>query len=429
MIKNKPVIGILPTYNLVNDANDPYQDRASFVRMYEEKIYECGGIPIGLLHQNMYDYLPLCDGYLWPGGSKVWPDFFLVLEDALKYKKPVLGVCLGLQAIGTFFNLKEAKEKHPEKSLEEVKQFLKDTDHYLKQLEDASLHNHYVTKDVETQEAARHLIQLKKDTLFYEIMGQEKVNVVSLHSFILPYASHDVTVSATSEDGVIEAIEYIKDGAQILGVQYHPELESSSELFSWLVDASYQKTMFLVNKQNPIPDSYSPNISLYQSEYPRCGEESNLSESVMYSGVQVRDFMWSRGFYIDVESAYRRTEMQRQIYEDNRAKYGEEHASIFVARPGYSEHETGLAIDVCMKIGEEWINEFDERLHACYQLLHQVCANYGFILRYPKGKEEITGYHYEPWHLRYLGSSRIASDIMKRKLTLEEYYQERFKNI
>ena len=120
MIKNKPVIGILPTYNLVNDANDPYQDQASFVRMYEEKIYECGGIPIGLLHQNMYDYLPLCDGYLWPGGSKVWPDFFPVLEDALKYKKPVLGVCLGLQAIGTFFNLKEAKEKHPEKSLEEA---------------------------------------------------------------------------------------------------------------------------------------------------------------------------------------------------------------------------------------------------------------------------------------------------------------------
>ena len=132
----------------------------------------------------------------------------------------------------------------------------------------------------------------------------------------------DVTVSATSEDGVIEAIEYIKDGAQILGVQYHPELESSSELFSWLVVASYQKTMFLVNKQNPIPDSYSPNISLYQSEYPRCGEESNLSESVMYSWIQLRDFMRSRGFYIDVESAYRSTEMQRQIYEDNKAKYG-----------------------------------------------------------------------------------------------------------
>lgn len=57
MIRNKPVIGILPTYNLTNEANDPYQDRASFVLMYEEKIVKCGGIPIGLLDQNMEDYL------------------------------------------------------------------------------------------------------------------------------------------------------------------------------------------------------------------------------------------------------------------------------------------------------------------------------------------------------------------------------------
>lgn len=428
MIKNKPVIGILPTYNLANEANDPYQDRASFVRMYEEKIYECGGIAVGLLHQNIEDYLPLCDGYLWPGGLKIWSDFFVVLEDAIKYKKPVLGVCLGLQAIGTFFNLKEAKENHPEKSLEEVKQFLKDTDHYLKQLDDPSLHNHNVTKDMETQEAARHPILLNKDTLFYKIMGQEKLNVISLHSFILPYVCHDVTISATSADGVIEAIEYTKDEAQILGVQYHPELESSSELFLWLVDASYKKTMLLVNKQHPVFEHYSPNILVYHSEYPECCNDGNIREEAMDSWIQLRDYMRNQGFYIDVESAYRSTALQKEIYEENKAKYGEEHASRFVARPGYSEHETGLAIDICMKVGSEWIHEFDERFCDCYQLLHQVCADYGFVLRYPEGKEEITGYHYEPWHLRYIGSFRIAQDIMKRKLTLEEYYQENFKN-
>ena len=425
MIKNKPVIGILPTYNLINETNDPYLDQASFIRMYEKKIYECGGIPIGLLHQNMEEYLSLCDGYLWPGGSKVWPDFFLVLEDALKKKKPILGVCLGLQAMGTFFNLREEKENHPEKSLEELKQFLKDTDHYLKQLEDDSYHNHYVTKDVESQMAARHPIHLKKDTLFYKIMGQEQLDVVSLHSFILPCAAKDVCVSATSEDGVIEAIEYTKDGAQILGVQYHPELESTSELFSWLVDASYQKTMLLVNKENRVPDTYSPNIIVYQSEYPECCNDGNIAEEAMYSWLQLRDFMRKEGFYIDVESAYRSTGLQRQIYEDNVAKYGQEHANIFVARPGYSEHETGLAIDICMKLGDKWINEFDEGFQACYETLHKVCAEYGFILRYPEGKEEITGYHYEPWHLRYLGPVRVAKDIMQRKLTLEEYYQER----
>ena len=425
MIKNKPVIGIIPTYNLVNEDNDPYQDRASFVRMYEEKIYECGGIPIGLLHQNVEDYLPLCDGYVWPGGPKIWPDFFPVLEDAIKHKKPVLGVCLGLQAIGSAFNLKEEKEKHPEKSFEAIKQLLKDTDHYLKKLEDPSLHSHYVTKEIATQDAARHVIQLKKETLFYKIMRQNELNVVSLHSFILPYVAKDVVVSAISEDNVIEAIEYTKDGAQILGVQYHPELENTSELFDWLVDACYHKTMFLVNKQNPIPKDYESRIMMYHSEYPRCGEESNLSECAMDSWIRLRDFMRSKGFYIDVESAYRSSEMQREIYENSKNTYGEEHANIFVARPGYSEHETGLAIDICMKLDDKWINEFDEGLNDCYKLLHRVCADYGFILRYPEGKEDITGYHYEPWHLRYLGSLRISRDIMMRKLTLEEYYQEK----
>ena len=84
MIKNKPVIGILPTYNLVNDANDPYQDRASLVGRYEEKIYERGGIAVGLLHQMMYDYWPLSLGFFWWDCPKVWSDFVLVLACAIK---------------------------------------------------------------------------------------------------------------------------------------------------------------------------------------------------------------------------------------------------------------------------------------------------------------------------------------------------------
>lgn len=417
MIKNKPVIGIIPTYNLTNETNNSYQDCASFVRMYEEKITACGGIPIGLLHQNINDYLPLCDGYLWPDGSKVWSDFYPAIEDAIKNNKPVLGICLGMQAIGLYFNGKEELEKHPEKSLDEIKQILKD----LKQLEEAS----FVTKEKETQEAAFHKIKIKKDTLLYHLIQSDEHNVVSLHGYFLPYVAKSLTVSATATDGVIEALEYTKDGAQILGVQYHPELENTNELFSWLIDTSYNHTMFLVNKQNPIPLDYQPHILMYHSEYPNCGEESNLNESAMYSWLRLRDFMRKEGFYIDVESAFRSTEMQKEIYEKNKAQYGEEHANIFVARPRHSEHETGLAIDICMKLGNEWINEFDERLNDCYTLLHEVCADYGFILRYPEGKENITKYHYEPWHLRFIGSPRIAKEIMTKHITLEEYYQRK----
>ena len=74
-----------------------------------------------------------------------------------------------------------------------------------------------------------------------------------------------------------------------------------------------------------------------------------------------------------------------------------------MAKPGYSEHETGLAIDICLEKDGHWYNEFADEFTECYKVLHEICACYGFILRYPEGKEEITGYHYEPWHLRYLG--------------------------
>lgn len=427
MIKNKPVIGIIPMYNLQNEENDPYLDRASFVKMYEEKIVSSGGIPIGLLHQNVEDYLELCDGYLWPGGSKVWPDFFPIIEDVIKKKKPLLGVCLGMQAIGSYFNFLEEQEQLPNASTEEIKEILKEKDHYLKKLEDSSLHNHYVTKDKETQDKARHKIFLKKASLLYKVLKQDTMDVISLHSVILPYVSKELAVSAISKDGVIEAVEYTKNGSQILGVQYHPELEDSSSIFDWLIDASYQKFLFLVNKENEIPSTYCPNVLLYKSEYPECVHDGNLSSEVLFSWIALRDYMRSQGFYIEIESAYRSSEIQRKIYEENKEKYGEEHANIFVARPGHSEHETGLAIDVCMKKDGIWINEFDEQLSDFYPFLHQVCAQFGFILRYPEDKEDITGYHYEPWHLRYIGSPRIAQYIMDNHLTLEEYCLKREK--
>ncbi len=424
MLKNKPVIGIIPTYNLENPLNDPYMDRASFVRMYEEKIVASGGIPIGLLHQNIEMYLELCDGYLWPGGSKVWPDFYPVIEDAIKNKKPLLGVCLGLQSLGLYFNFREEYQRNPQLSYDEIKQILKDNDHYLKKLEDSSLHNHYVTKEKESQEAARHRIYLQKNTLFYKIMKKEKLDVVSLHTVILPYVAYDVLVSARSEDGVIEAIEYTKDGAQILGVQFHPELEKNGELFEWLIDASYQKTLLLINKQNKIPNNYSLKIVAYRSSYPGCQNDGSIALPALDSWLELKKAMHKKGFFIDVESAYRSNEIQRKIYEENIEKYGQDHADIFVAKPGYSEHETGLAIDICMRKEDKWFNEFDEELNEVYPILHEICAQYGFILRYPEGKEKITGYHYEPWHLRYIGSPRIAKYIMENHLTLEEFYEK-----
>ena len=109
MILNKPVVGIVPTYNLTNEANDPYQDRASFVSMYVSKIAECGGVAIGLLDKNVWDYLPICDAYIWPGGNKILKEFYPIIEDAMKNHKPLLAcawVCKLLQHSLMFWRIR-----------------------------------------------------------------------------------------------------------------------------------------------------------------------------------------------------------------------------------------------------------------------------------------------------------------------------------
>ncbi len=236
----KPVIGIIPTYNLENKQNDPYEDRASFVRMYVEKIRECGGIPIGLLDTDAFLYMDVCDAYVWPGGNRILRDFYPILEDARRNKKPVLGVCLGSQAIATYFNILEDKEKFPDKTLEEIYQQEKEQNPYLKVLEDKRLHSHYVTKDQETIEKAKHKIQIKPNTFLYDIYKTDTLNVVSLHSVIINRNSKDTIISSKAEDNVIESIEYHKDGNHFLGVQFHPEILEENKIFTWLIEKAIE---------------------------------------------------------------------------------------------------------------------------------------------------------------------------------------------
>ena len=243
MIRNKPVIAILPTFNLENKENDPYFDRASFVRMYIKKIKESGGIPIGILEENVEDVLPLCDGFLWPGGSKIYKSFYKVIEHAIKYHKPLLGVCLGSQAIATYFNILEDMEEHKIKSIEEAYEVCKEEDPYIGLIEECYLlnHNHTVTKEKESINKARHKIKILKNSFLNEIYKVEELDVVSLHKYSIKRTSKNTLVSAKSSDGIIEAVEYHEDNQSILGVQFHPEIEEDKSLFVWLVNEARKK--------------------------------------------------------------------------------------------------------------------------------------------------------------------------------------------
>lgn len=237
MIKNKVVVGILPIYNLKNEENDPYQDKAIYVRMYEEMIRESGAIPIGLLDSNMDIYKDICDAYLWPGGNYVRREFFSVLDDAINNHKPVLGVCLGMQAISIFFNVLEDKKNNIDMSLEDVYQNNKEVNPYLKRIDDSIINNHlhYVTKDEESINNAKHNINIKDNTFMHDIYNTNKLSVVSLHSTMVNRLPNYVKVSAISEDNIIEAIEYHDNDSYILGVQFHPEVIKDHKIFDWLV--------------------------------------------------------------------------------------------------------------------------------------------------------------------------------------------------
>lgn len=238
MKQNKPVIGILPTFNWKEEEIDPYKNQVLFVKMYSDNIKQMGGLPIGLLLENIDDYFEICDGFLWPGGNKINKEFYTIFEKIIQSKKPLLGICLGAQAIATYFNILEDKRNKEDLSFEETYQQMKETKPYLQTLKEGNIHNHFVTKEKQSIESAKHQIKIKKDTLLYSIYKTDILNVVSLHNIAIARTSMDMPVSAVAEDKVIEAVEYTKNGAQILGVQWHPEIINDDVLFSWLISAA-----------------------------------------------------------------------------------------------------------------------------------------------------------------------------------------------
>ncbi len=409
----KPIIGIIPTFNLTNEENNPYEDKASFVQMYSDKIKKSGGIPIGIL-ENPEEYTSICDGYVWPGGSKILFEYIPILEDAIKNQKPLLGICLGAQAITTFLNVLEDQAKEPTKSFREIYDQNKTQNPYLKKLAEGNIHSHYVTKDADSINSVRHKVNINKQSLLYQILKKEEINVVSLHGVAIARCPKSLLASGLSEDGVIEAVEYIGNNSFILGVQWHPEIEEETALFDALILNTKKKYQTLVNKTHKMEEYFS--IVTYTSEYDT--PNSNMEYETSQAWEELKKFARQKGYYVDIESAYRSIEAQQEIWDS----YIKENKQL-VAEPGYSEHHTGLAIDICMKKDGVWLNELHPDLKECYAFLKEHCSEFGFILRYPEGKEAITGYGFEPWHFRYVGNPTLAKYIMNQNLTLEEYVE------
>lgn len=173
--------------------------------------------------------------------------------------------------------------------------------------------------------------------------------------------------------------------------------------------------LILVNPWNPIPDDYTFTPIKLKDNY-------QVDERIYPDLQEMFDDARNDGVYPHVNSAYRTKKEQKKLMTDKINAYikqgyskkeANELAKNWVATPGTSEHEIGLALDINAQKSKSTNNEV-------YNWLNKNCYKYGFILRYPTNKVKITGVHYEPWHYRYVGKE-VAKEIYEQGICLEEY--------
>ncbi|MEI8216674.1 MAG: M15 family metallopeptidase [Eubacteriales bacterium] len=190
--------------------------------------------------------------------------------------------------------------------------------------------------------------------------------------------------------------------------------------------AGNEDMLILANKTNELAQNYKPSDLSRVNAYA-----SGRDDSTRYMRKEASDSMnkmledvKASGMDIVITTAYRSYNLQKIIFENNVKKSGSiEEANKTSAKPGQSEHQTGLAADLSSsKLDFELDTKFGELDEGKW--ISENSWKYGFILRYPKDKTEITGYSYEPWHVRYVGKE-FAKFIKDNNLTLEEFILQR----
>ena len=207
---------------------------------------------------------------------------------------------------------------------------------------------------------------------------------------------------------ILIIIFYTKD-INLFGNNYYKDIKLITEPDIYLV---------LVNKEFKLPDDYIPsNLEIISNEYANDNKylRSEAKEAFESLSHDAKDL----GYKVIAVSTYRDYDYQNRLYNEYVEEKGIGYADKCSARPGHSEHQTGLAVDV-----EGSNNDYDEFENSIeFEWMKNNAYKYGFILRYPRGKEKITGFKYEPWHYRYVGKD-AAKVIYEENITLEEYYDK-----
>jgi LAS superfamily LD-carboxypeptidase LdcB len=182
--------------------------------------------------------------------------------------------------------------------------------------------------------------------------------------------------------------------------------------------------LLLANKSHRLPEGYVPE-NLVAVDIPTTNSGVMMVSVANDALNEMAAAAAADGVTLKISSAYRSEEYQASLYNGYVASYGTEIADTISSRPGYSDHQTGLAADFVEGDGSLNGTNFSEEFEATAsgQWLREHAHEYGFIMRYPKGKQEITGYAYEPWHFRYIGveyaTAIYETDVYE---SFEEYF-------
>ena len=193
-------------------------------------------------------------------------------------------------------------------------------------------------------------------------------------------------------------------------------------------DAAIPWNLLLVNDWNPMQEGYDEAVTMksVETKYAQVNSGQKV-DARMYDDL-IAMLEAGKKYNIGVQSSYRPYATQKRLYWNQVDKWKNTYsdpvhlqtkAGEVVKRPGFSEHNTGLAVDLYGSGDTSLSPSFANT--AAYRWLMENCADYGFILRFPKGKESITGVIYEAWHFRYVGDPTVAHAIMDNNLCLEEY--------
>ena len=177
-----------------------------------------------------------------------------------------------------------------------------------------------------------------------------------------------------------------------------------------------KKELMLVNKFNYLDENYAPDDIVKVSMQFAYGD-NEIKKEVYEKFRSMYNDAKKEGLYLIITSSYRDYNFQKELWDSYANQKGDEWADSVSARAGYSEHQTGYTLDiVTYKANMSSFEKTDE-----FKWLQDNAYKYGFILRYPKDKEDITGYSYESWHYRYVGKD-VATKIKKLGITFDEYY-------